>query len=98
MLLPIKISPRRRVWADVSFRYEKHIYASSTEDVARYTLKYGRVNGIYEDEEIAHDLKRTVAAMLRDGIPRRQVVEEASLIYGIPQECVEEAVSACPPQ
>ncbi len=94
MLLPIKISPRRRVWADVSFRYEKHIYASSTEDVARYTLKYGRVNGIYEDEEIAQDLKRTVYSMLRDGIPRRQIVEETSALYGIPAECVEEVVAA----
>lgn len=98
MLLPIKVSPRRRVWADVSFRFEKHVYTGSTEDVARYTLKYGRVNGIYEDEEIAHDLKRTVAAMLRDGIPLRQVVEETSALYGVPQDCVEEVISACPPQ
>nr|WP_303715987.1 hypothetical protein [Methanoculleus marisnigri] len=98
MLLPIKVSPRRRVWADVSFRFEKHVYAESTEDVARYTLKYGRVNGIYEDEEIAFDLKRTVSSMLRDGIPAKQVVEETSQIYGIPQECVEEVISACPPQ
>lgn len=56
------------------------------------------MNGIYEDEEIAHDLKRTVSAMLRDGIPPRQVVEEASALYGIPEECVEEAVLAAPPQ
>lgn len=98
MLIPVKVSPHRRVWADVSFRYEKHIYANSPEELSEYILKYGHVSGIYTDEEIAHDLKRTVAAMLRDGIPPRQVVKEASLIYGIPQECVEEAVSACPPQ
>ncbi|HOB43506.1 MAG TPA: hypothetical protein PKV78_05450 [Methanoculleus thermophilus] len=97
MLVPITYR-NRRVWVDVSFRYEKHIYAGSTEDVARYTLKYGRANGIYEDEEIAHDLKRTVSAMLRDGIPPRQVVEEASALYGIPEEYVEEAVLAAPPQ
>ena len=96
MLLPVRVSPHRRVWADVSFRYEKHIYAGSTEDVARYTLKYGRVNGVYEDEEIAHDLKRTVAGMLRRGVPRRQVVEETSALYGIPEECVEEVVAAVP--
>jgi len=45
------------------------------------------VNGVYEDEEIAHDLKRTVYAMLRDGIPPRQVVKETSALYGIPEEC-----------
>lgn len=33
------------------------------------TLKCTRVNGTYEDGETAHDLKRTVAAMLRDGVP-----------------------------
>ncbi|MDK2889612.1 MAG: hypothetical protein PWR21_244 [Methanoculleus sp.] len=60
------------------------------------TLKYARVNGTYEDEEIAHDLKRTVYAMLRDGIPRRQIVEETSALYGIPAECVEEVVAAVP--
>ena len=31
---------------------------------------------------IVHDLKRTVAAMLRDVIPRRQIVEETSALYG----------------
>lgn len=98
MLLPIKVSPRRRVWADVSFRFEKHVYTGSTEDVARYTLKYGRVNGIYEDEQIAYEVKRTVAGMLRDGTPRNQVIAEASALYGIPPEYVEEAVSAAPPQ
>ncbi len=45
---------------------------------------------------IVHDLKRTVAAMLRDGIPRRQIVEETSALYGIPAECVEEVVAAVP--
>lgn len=98
MLLPVRVSPHCRVWADVSFRYEKHIYSGSTEDVARYTLKYGRVNGVYEDEEIAHDLKRTIAGMLRRGVPRRQVVEETSALYGIPEECIDEVVAACPPQ
>lgn len=97
MLIPITYK-NRRLWVDVSFRYEKHIYAGSTEDVARYTLKYGRANGIYEDEEIAHDLKLTVSGMIRDGIPHRQVIAETSALYGIPEECVEEAVLAVPPQ
>lgn len=97
MLIPVTLHGRR-VWVDVAFRYEKYIYSGSTEDVARYALKYGRVNGIYEDEEIAHDLKRTVSAMLRDGIPPHQVVEETSALYGVPQDCVEEVISACPPQ
>ncbi|MGE4375356.1 MAG: hypothetical protein AB7D01_06580 [Methanoculleus sp.] len=60
------------------------------------TLKCTRVNGTYEDGEITHDLKRTVAAMLRDGVPRRRVVEETSVLYGIPEECVEEVVVAAP--
>jgi len=96
MLLPIKVSPRRRVWADVSFRFEKHVYTGSTEDVARYTLKYGRVNGIYEDEQIAYEVKRTVAGMLRDGVPLPQVVAEASALYGIPPVYVEEVVEGIP--
>lgn len=32
--------------------------------------------------------------MLRDGIPRRQIVEETPALYGIPAECVEEVVAA----
>jgi len=97
MLIPVNVSPHRRVWAEVSLRYEKYIFTGSTEDVARYTLKYCRVNGVYEDEEIAHDLKKTVAGMLRDGISPKQVVAETSALYGIPQEYIEEVVSACPP-
>ncbi len=71
------------MWANVSFRYEKHIYAGSAEDVARYTLKYGRVNGVYEDEQIAYEVKRTVAGMLQRGVPYRQVAEETSALYSI---------------
>lgn len=41
-------------------------------------------------------VKRTVAGMLRRGVPRRQVVEETSTLYGIPEECVEEIVAAVP--
>lgn len=94
MLIPVRVSARRRVWVDVSFRYEKHIYAGSHEEVYRYLIKYGRVDGVYEDEEIAYDVRRTVAARLRDGVPRRQVVEETSALYGIPEDCVDEVVAA----
>lgn len=94
MLLPVRVSPRRRVWIDVSFHYEKQIYAGAFEDLTRYLLKYGRVDGVYEDEEIAYDVRRTVAARLRDGVPRRQVVEETSALYGIPEDCVDEVVAA----
>ncbi|MDN7025063.1 hypothetical protein FGU65_09215 [Methanoculleus sp. FWC-SCC1] len=96
MLLPVKVSPSRRVWADVSFCYEKQIYANSSEELSRYLLKYGRVNGVYEDEQIAYEIRRTVSSMLRRGVPHRQVVEEASTLYGIPEECVEEVVAAVP--
>ncbi|WP_214019588.1 hypothetical protein [Methanoculleus sp.] len=37
-----------------------------------------------------------VPQYIRDGIPRRQIVEEVSQIYGIPAECVEEVVAAVP--
>jgi len=37
-----------------------------------------------------------VAGMLRRGVPRQQVVEETSALYGIPEECVEEVVAAVP--
>lgn len=97
MLIPV-VYKNHQIWVDVSFRYEKHIYAGSTEDVARYTLKYGRANGVYEDEQIAHDIRRTVAGMLRDGTPHDQVVAETSALYGIPPEYVEETIAAAPPQ
>ena len=96
MLIPVQVSPRRRVWADVSFRYEKYVYGSSGEEACRYLIKYGKVDGIYEDEEIAYDVRRTVAARLRDGVPRRQVIEETSALYGIPEECVDEVAAAIP--
>jgi len=34
--------------------------------------------------------------MLCDGIPRWQIVEETSALYGILAECVEEVVAAVP--
>jgi len=92
MLVPVQVSPRRRVWADISFQYEKQIYVGSDEAACRYLIKYGHVDGIYEDEQIAYDVRRTVAGMLRDGVPRCQVIEETSALYGIPPICVEEVV------
>jgi hypothetical protein len=78
----IRTGDLRRVWADVSFQYENYADVDSPQELSRYLLKFGRVNGVYEDEEIAHDLKRTVAGMLRRRVPRRQVVEETSVLYG----------------
>jgi len=92
MLIPVQVSPRRRVWIDVSFHYEKQVYAGALEDLTRYILTHGHVDGVYEDEQIAYDVKRTAAAMLRDGVSRRQVVEETSMLYGIPLACVEEVI------
>lgn len=97
ILLPVRLSPRRRVWIDVSFHYEKQIYAGAFEDLTRYLLKYGHVDGVYEDEQIAHDVKRTAASMLRDGIRPAQVVEEVSQLYGIPVLCVEEVLADLDP-
>jgi len=92
MLLPVRVSPRRRIWVDVSFCYEKQVYAGSLEDISRYILKYGHGDGVYEDEQIAYDVKRTATAMLRDGVRPDQVVEEISALYCIPIGCVEEVV------
>jgi len=44
-------------------------YADVTEDISTYPLKYAYVIGVHEDEQITYEAKRTVAAMLRDGIP-----------------------------
>ncbi len=96
MLLPVQVSPRRRVWADVSFRYEKYADVDSSQELSRYLLKYGKVNGVYEEEQIAYEVRLTVSSMLRRGVPRRQIVEEVSLLFGIPEECVEEVISAIP--
>jgi hypothetical protein len=62
----------------------------------KYVLEYAHVSGVDGDEQIAYEVKRTVAGMLRGGVPRRQVVEETSALYGIPEECVEEVVAAVP--
>jgi len=96
MLLPVNVSPHNRLWIDVAFRYEKYVYADTAEEVSKYMLKYGHVDGVYPDEQIAHEVRRTVAALLRDGVPCRQVIEEVSMLYGIPPEYVEDVVAAAP--
>jgi len=96
MLLPVSVSPRSRLWVDVSFRYEKYVFADTSEEVSKYVLKYGHVDGVYPDEQIAHEVRRTVAALLRDGVPCRQVIDEVSMLYGIPPGCVEEVVASMP--
>ncbi|MGB3988435.1 MAG: hypothetical protein WBK67_01950 [Minisyncoccales bacterium] len=96
MLIPIQISSRKRIWVEVVFRYEKFIYANSPEEISKYVLKYGRVAGIYSDEQISHDITRTVSAMLRDGVPPIVAVEETSALYGIPRICIEEILYTIP--
>ena len=64
-----------------------------------YTFRPPKVHKVtppLTDEHITYEVKRTVAGMLWDGIPPKQVVEEASALYGIPEECVEEVVAAVP--
>ncbi len=94
MLVPIQVSPRRRIWVEISIYYDEQV--NSTGELTRYVLKYGRADGIYEDEEIADDVNRTCCGLLRTGAPTAQVVEEVSAIYGIPEVCVEEIIGALP--
>lgn len=92
MLLPVRVSPRRRVWVDVSFFYEKYLVAGRSEDVIQFHLKNARVDGIYEEEEVAHDVKHTIAGMLHAGASRNEIIDEVSLVYCIPIACLEEIV------
>lgn len=66
------------------------------QGTSQNTSSITRVTGLYEDDQITYEVKCTVARMLRRGVPRRQVVEETSALYGIPEECVEEVVAAVP--
>lgn len=94
MLIPVQVSPGRRIWVDFSIYYDEQI--NSTGELTRYIIKYGLVDSIHEDEEIAHDVRRTCYGLLRTGAPTTRVVEEVSAIYGIPEACVEEIVEALP--
>jgi hypothetical protein len=93
MLIPVTVPHHhQRIWVDVTFRYEKYIYADAPGEVSKYLLKYARVRDTYTDEDVAYDVRRTVTGRLRDGVSPRQVVQEVSEIYGIPPACVDSIV------
>jgi hypothetical protein len=50
----------------------------------RIFIKEANLKGVWDYEEIAFEVQRTIASLLRRGIPRRQVVEEVSQLYEIP--------------
>ena len=92
MLIPVDVPSHQRIWADVAFRYEKYIYADAPDEVSRYLLKYGHVEGTYTDEQISGCVRRSFVGMLRDGVPRCRALQEVSEVYGIPPACVSSVV------
>ena len=92
MLIPIKHDDQR-LWVDLSFGYEKHIYVGSTAELSLYLLTNARVDGILSDEEVTPDVTRAVTRLVDEGVDWEDVISQVSDCYGIPADFVEGIVS-----
>jgi len=91
MLVPVYIQ-NKRYWLEISATYEIWAPTIDFSELKRLIFKNVSVIGIYEDYEIAYDLKRTVASLLSRGYNYRQIVKEVSELYGIREEFVYEVI------
>lgn len=91
MLIPI---PGHKIWAEISFKYEKYIQEDSEEELYYFLLRRARVVNVHSDEEIQTQLRKTICALQRDGISTERIISEISQLYGIPEGCVEEIMMA----
>jgi len=87
MLFPVQCECGRRLWAEISITYDKRIYANSIDEVAEYILKHAIVKDVYKEEEIAPEIKRTLAGLLKV-TSKSEAIKEVSQLYGIPEEYV----------
>ncbi len=92
MLIPIEHDDQR-IWVDLSFRYEKYIYAGSTAELSRYLLTNARVEAILSDDEVTPDILRAVTRLVDEGVDREDVISQVSGCYGVPADFVEGIVS-----
>ncbi|ADB58798.1 hypothetical protein [Archaeoglobus profundus] len=93
MLIPFKCPEcGKKYWIELSIRYELYNYVGAMSELARIHIKDAIVRDIWTDEEVAFEVQRTIASLLKEGIPRKQVVEEVSQLYGIPAIHVDELI------
>ena len=93
MLIPVRC-PRckEKFWVEFSIKYELYKYVEAMSELTRIHIKDAIVRDVWTDEEVASEVQRTIASLLRRGVPRKQVVEEVSELYGIPQVHVDELI------
>lgn len=53
------------------------------------------LGGVYKEEEISRDVKRTLYSLLKDEVSKERAIKEVSIVYGIPEEFVEEFLGIC---
>lgn len=91
MLAPVEIEGRR-YWIEFSIVYDVYEDPSDYTALREYILDKASISGIYSDEEIAPDLRRTVASLLRSDLDSKQILKDVKELYGIPGEYVEEII------
>lgn len=91
MLAPIEIEGKR-YWIEFSVIYD--VYEDPTDYTAlrNYILDNASIKGVYCDEEIGPELRRTVASLLKSGYDSKQIVEDVKELYGIPEVHVNEVM------
>jgi len=82
----------KKYWIEFSIPYE--LWASITDytELKKLVLKGVNVKNVYKYDEIAYDIKRTVASLLKDDYSIKQVVREVSELYEIDEAYVSEVI------
>ncbi|AEA46851.1 hypothetical protein [Archaeoglobus veneficus] len=91
MLAPVRIKGQR-YWIEFSIRGELWTPIPDITELRKLVLKEICINDVYEDWEIAYDVKRTAAMLLKRGLSPKQVVQEMVELYGIPEPHVFEVL------
>lgn len=84
MIVPITIKGKR-YWIEFSVKAELWTPIPDITELRKLVLKNINVKKIYEDWEIAHEVRRTAISLLKRGVKPKRVVKEIQELYGIPE-------------
>ena len=94
MLLPIKCPCcGKSYWIETSINYEEYVYVGSEFELKRYVLKNQNIIRIWEDEELAYEIKEQFSRLVKSGERLDNALKIVSEIYGVPILALEELLS-----
>ena len=83
--MPVIIQ-NKRYWIEFYATHEIWTSARDYSELRKIVFKDITITNVFEDYEVAYNLKRTISSLLSQGYNPKHIIKEVSQLYGIREE------------